>query len=64
MGLISAIFCVANVLVALIGAGVTLIDTRLILVLGATATAWSAWRITHWVARMPCVADGVGVAIR
>ena len=53
MGLISAIFCVANVLVALVGAGVTLIDTRLILLLGATATAWAAWRIAHWVGRMP-----------
>jgi MFS family permease len=53
MGLISAIFCVSNVLVALIGAGVTLIDTRLIVLLGAAATAWSAWRVAHWVCRLP-----------
>jgi MFS transporter, DHA1 family, tetracycline resistance protein len=33
----------------LIGAGVTIIDTRLILVLGAATALWSAWRIQPWI---------------
>jgi DHA1 family tetracycline resistance protein-like MFS transporter len=26
----------------------TLIDTRLILILGAAMSTWAAWRIGHW----------------
>jgi MFS family permease len=48
MGLISTTFCLANVLVALAGAGITLIDTRLILLLGAGASAWAALRLVRW----------------
>jgi predicted MFS family arabinose efflux permease len=52
MGLISTTFCLANILMALAGAVLTLIDTRLILLLGAGLTAWSAWRIQGWRADM------------
>ena len=52
MGLISTTFCLANILMALIGAVLTLIDTRLILLLGAVLTTWSAWRMGGWHASM------------
>ena len=48
MGLISTTFCVANILMALAGSVLTLIDTRLILLLGAGLSTWAAWRIGHW----------------
>ena len=53
MGLLSTTFCLANILMALAGAVLTLIDTRLILLLGAGLTAWSAWRIRAWRDGMP-----------
>jgi len=48
MGLISTTFCLANIVMALIGAVLTLIDTRLILLLSAALGAWSAWRLQRW----------------
>ncbi|AZP12169.1 MFS transporter [Undibacterium parvum] len=48
MGLISTTFCLANIIMALIGSVLTLIDTRLILLLGAALSSWAAWRIGHW----------------
>jgi DHA1 family tetracycline resistance protein-like MFS transporter len=48
MGLLSTIFCLANILMALAGAVLTLIDTRLILFLGATLSAVAAFRIGRW----------------
>ena len=48
MGLLSTIFCLANILMALAGALLTLIDTRLILLLGAALSASAAWRIRRW----------------
>lgn len=48
MGLISTTFCLANIIMAIIGSVLTLIDTRLILILGAALSAWAAWRIGHW----------------
>lgn len=48
MGLISTTFCLANILMALAGSLLTLIDTRLILLLGAALSSWAAWRIGHW----------------
>ena len=47
MGLLSTTFCLANILMALVGAVLTLIDTRLILLLGAALSAWAAWQIRH-----------------
>ena len=52
MGLLSTTFCMANILMALAGSVLTLIDTRLILLLGAVLSAWSAWRLRGWRARM------------
>jgi MFS family permease len=48
MGLLSTIFCLANILMAVMGSVLTLIDTRLILLLGAGLSAWAAWRIRQW----------------
>jgi hypothetical protein len=48
MGLLSTTFCLANILMALAGSVLTLIDTRLILLLGAALTTWSAWRMRSW----------------
>jgi MFS family permease len=49
MGLISTTFCISNIVTALAGAGITLVDTRLILVIGAFTMVWAAWRIGRWV---------------
>ena len=48
MGLLSTTFCLANILMALAGSVLTLIDTRLILMLGAVLSAWAAWRLRSW----------------
>lgn len=48
MGLISTTFCLANILMAVAGAMLILIDTRLILLLGAALTTWSGWRLQGW----------------
>ncbi|MES2583648.1 MAG: MFS transporter [Pseudomonadota bacterium] len=48
MGLLSTIFCLANILMAMLGSVLTLIDTRLILLVGAGLSAWAAWRIQQW----------------
>lgn len=45
MGLLTTIFCLANVFVALLGSVLTLLDTRLIMVLGAIACVLAAWRL-------------------
>jgi len=52
MGLLSTTFCLANILMALIGSVLTLLDTRLILLLGALLAAWAGWRLHGWRARM------------
>jgi MFS family permease len=48
MGLLATTFCIANIVVALSGSVLTLIDTRLILVAGAVSAAWAAWRMVAW----------------
>ena len=48
MGLISTTFCLANILMAVAGSILTLIDTRLILLLGAVLTTWAGWRLQGW----------------
>ena len=62
MGLLSTTFCLANILMALAGSVLTLIDTRLILILGAALTAWSAWRLQGWRVRMAGPAAVAGEA--
>jgi len=48
MGLLSTTFCIANIVVALGGSLLILLDTRLILIVGALSAAWSAWRMRSW----------------
>ena len=45
MGLISTTFSISNIVTAIVGGAVTLVDTRLILVLGGVAMGWTAWAI-------------------
>lgn len=61
MGLLSTIFCLANILMALLGSVLTLIDTRLILLVGAGLSAWAAWRIRQWSATGMANVKVVGV---
>lgn len=56
MGLLGTTFCLANILMALAGSVLTLFDTRLILMLGALLSAWAAWRLYGWRARLVEVA--------
>jgi MFS family permease len=48
MGLLSTTFCLANILMAAAGAVLTLVDTRLVLMVGAVLTAWAATRMRAW----------------
>lgn len=48
MGLLSTTFCLANILMALAGAVLTLFDTRLVLVVGAVLSTWAAIRMRTW----------------
>jgi len=48
MGLISVTFCLANIVMALAGSVLSLLDTRLILLLGACLSAWAAWQLLQW----------------
>lgn len=52
MGLLSTTFCLANIVMALVGSVLTLLDTRLILLLGALLSAWAAWRLRGWRVQM------------
>ncbi len=53
MGLWTTIFCLANILMAALGSVLTLIDTRLILLLGSALSSWAAWRILRWSQHAP-----------
>ncbi|MGZ8290832.1 MAG: MFS transporter [Telluria sp.] len=52
MGLLSTTFCLANILMAVAGSILTLVDTRLVLALGAVAAAWASWRLQGWHSEM------------
>ncbi|MDO8654766.1 MAG: MFS transporter [Undibacterium sp.] len=58
MGLIFTTFCLANIIMALIGSVLILIDTRWILLLGAALSTWAAWRIGQWEKKLEKI-DGV-----
>ena len=62
MGLLSTIFCIANILMALAGSVLTLIDTRLVLVLGAALSAWAGWRLQGWRVKMAAPASASGIS--
>jgi hypothetical protein len=59
--LLSTIFCIANIMMALAGSVLTLIDTRLVLLLGAALSAWAGWRLQGW--RVQMAASTAGGAI-
>jgi MFS family permease len=51
MGLLATIFCIANILVALFGSVLALLDTRLVLLAGATSATSAivaAWALLRW----------------
>jgi len=48
MALLSTIFCLANILMALLGAVLTLIDTRLVLVVGGVLAACASVALRRW----------------
>ena len=48
MGLLSTTFCLANILMAVAGSVLALVDTRLVLALGAVLAAWASWRLQGW----------------
>lgn len=51
MGLLSTTFCLANIVMALVGGILTLIDTRLVLIVGGLLAAWAAVALRNWSAR-------------
>lgn len=53
MALLSTIFCLANILMALAGAVLTLVDTRLVLVVGGLLAAWASVGLRRWSVRSP-----------
>ena len=42
MGLLSATFCLANIVMALVGGVLALVDTRIVLIVGGAMAAWAA----------------------
>jgi DHA1 family tetracycline resistance protein-like MFS transporter len=48
MGLLGTTFCLANIVMALAGAVLTLFDTRLVLLVGAGLSAWAGRRMLGW----------------
>ena len=57
MGLLSTTFCLANILMAVAGSVLALVDTRLVLALGAVLAAWASWRLQGWHCEL--AADGI-----
>ena len=51
MGLLSTIFCLANIVMALAGGVLTLVDTRLVLIVGGLLAAWAALAMRNWSGR-------------
>jgi len=51
MALLSTTFCLANILMALLGAVLTLVDTRLVLVVGGVLGVWASLGLRRWSAR-------------
>lgn len=55
MGLLSTTFCLANILMAIAGSVLALVDTRLVLALGAALAAWASWKLQCWHGEMAAV---------
>jgi DHA1 family tetracycline resistance protein-like MFS transporter len=61
MGLLTVIFYLANVLTALVGGALSLLDTRWIMAVGGGCSLWASWsllRLARDVHRAPAVAGG------
>ena len=48
MALLSTTFCIANILMALAGGLLSLVDTRLVLVLGGLLAVWASFALRRW----------------
>jgi MFS family permease len=48
MGLLSTTFCLANIVMALVGGVLALVDTRLVLIVGGLLAAWAALAMRNW----------------
>ena len=48
MGLLSTTFCLANIVMALAGGILSLVDTRIVLVVGGLLAARAAWSLRRW----------------
>jgi MFS family permease len=59
MGLMSTTFCLATILMALAGSVLVLIDTRLVLAVGAAASLWAGWRLHGWRRELAPVLKGI-----
>jgi len=51
MGLLSTTFCLANIVMALVGGVLTLVDTRLVLIVGGLLAAGAALALRNWSTR-------------
>lgn len=50
MGLLTTTFCLGNVLIALLGSVLTLLDTRLIITVGGGCALFTVWMLGRWAA--------------
>jgi MFS family permease len=58
MGLLSTTFCLANIVMALAGGILALVDTRIVLVAGGAMAVWAALALRRWSGRAIEVATG------
>jgi predicted MFS family arabinose efflux permease len=59
MGLMSTTFCLATILMALVGSVLVLVDTRLVLAAGAASSLWAGWRLHGWRRELAPVLKGI-----
>lgn len=59
MGLMSTTFCLATILMALLGSVLVLVDTRLVLAVGAASSLWAGWRLHGWRRELAPVLEGI-----
>lgn len=64
MGLLSTTFCLANIVMALVGGVLSLVDTRLVLIVGGLLAAWAAVAMRNWSARAVVASVDPGVEMK
>lgn len=57
MGLLSTTFCLANIVMALAGGVLALLDTRIVLIVGGAMAVWAALALRSWSRRAGVAAD-------